>query len=169
MKIHTLGDLPKSYDLPTQHEFIAYTSEVPPFAVDALVVFSGGDSVDASVELLQRSGRPVLNLHPAPAAAPENATKLEKWLSGLAHLPRTNYQPINCNFYDNFEAAIVQRRKVELEYRSTYGTPTKLSTRLKDLKTDRTEEYVQLENGQWLRLDRIISVDGEAAGASCRF
>lgn len=176
IKIYFIGSLPDYLDLPSGCELIAYNPKVPPFRVDALLVLSAGDFVDASVELLRRSGRPVLNLHSAPAAAPEhevlrskNAAKLKEWLGRVEHLPRTNYQPINCSFYDNFEAAIVQHRAVELVYRGVDDTPLHLTTRLNDLRTDRTEEYVQLADREWVRLDRIVSVDGILAGASCRF
>lgn len=168
MKIHYTGILPAGFRLPPAHELVAYGPGVPPFAVDALLVFPGGDSDDARISMLRRSGRPVLT--PAPASAPEKDPELENWLERLGETSRTNYRPIDCNFYDNFEAAIVQRRQVLLEYRGIEDDEIVLvTTRLNDLKTDRTEEYVLLESGKWLRLDRIVSVDGELAGASCRF
>jgi transcriptional antiterminator Rof (Rho-off) len=167
MKIHFTGLPLPGFTLPPAYELIAYGPEVPPFAVNALLVFPAGSLGGEEIETLRRSGRPVLHL--APAAAPEKAPELQDWLARLEDLPRTNYQPIDCNFYDNFEAAIVQRRTVNLEYRRADGSIKRIPTRLKDLITDRTEEYVQLENNEWLRLDRVVSVDGEAAGASCRF
>jgi len=148
---------------------------MPPFAIDAMLVFPGGDADDADVKTLQRSGRPVLNLAvsegsgSAPASAPEKNAALEYWLSQLSETPRTNYHPINCNFYDNFEAAVVQKRCVVLEYRSVRNKVSRIHTRLNDLTTHRTEEYVQLANGEWLRLDRIISIDGKVTGNTCRF
>ncbi|MFK8163572.1 MAG: hypothetical protein AB8H12_14055 [Lewinella sp.] len=174
MIIHFTGTPPAGFILPPTYELKEFSPEVPPFNIDALLVFPEEDPKDASVKTLQRSGRPVFRLASskgstiAPASAPENA-ELEDWLSRLSEMPRTNYQPIDCNFYDNFEAAIVQRRKIDLEYRTVDDATIIETIRLKDLKTDRTEEYVQLENNEWLRLDRIVSVDGEAAGASCRF
>lgn len=167
MKIHYAGTPPVDFIFPRGHDYPEYGPEVPPFAVDALLVFAEGVADEESVELLRRGGRPVFRL--APASAPEKSTDLEKWLACLSERPRTNYQPIDCNFYDNFEAAIVQGRKVALAYRSTGDATLTVITRLNNLKTHRTEEYVQLENNEWLRLDRIVSVDGAAAGASCRF
>jgi len=174
MKIHFLGAPPTSLARFSAHEFIPYGPEVPPFAVDALLVFTEVAPEDDHIKTLRRSGRPVLHLaakepSAAPASAPQKDAELNDWLERLGEMPRTNYLPIDCNFYDNFEAAIVQRRKVELEYRTVDEATVMTTTRLKDLKTHRTEEYVQLENNEWLRLDQIVSVDGEAAGASCRF
>jgi len=97
---------------------------------------------------------------------PEVDTDYIEWGIRFA---RTNYQPIDCNFYDNFEAAIVQRRAVGLTYLDANGDSISETTLLRDLKTHRTEEFVLLASGVWLRLDRIVSVDGVAAGESCSF
>jgi hypothetical protein len=54
-------------------------------------------------------------------------------------------------------------------YLDPFGKEVTAAIRLQDLKTKLTEEFVQLESKEWLRLDRIVSVDGETAGASCSF
>ena len=167
MQVHFTGTPPVGFVFPEGHEFTALKPGVPPFAVDALLVFAEDITTSLITEQLRRSGRPVFHL--APASAPEKAGELKAWLVRLADLPRTNYQPINCGFYDNFEAVILQRSTVRLEYRDAGGTNIRLLTQLDDLKTDRTEEYVLLASGAWLRLDQIVSVDGVAAGVSCRF
>ena len=139
------------------------TSATPPYMVDGLIVTDEEGLNEEEQSLLayyRRHGRPVGSSS-----------------ADLEGLPRTNYQPIDCNFYDNFEAAIVRRRVVVLEYRKADGTIERIATRLQDLKTHLTEEYVQLVSGEWLRLDRIVSVDGARLPfgpdaeqeASCRF
>ena len=80
---------------------------------------------------------------------------------------KAEYQPIDCGVYDHFEAAIVQRRTVELVFRGDAGAMVSIPTRLKDLKTVDKEEFVQLPDGTWLRLDRVHSIDGQVTGA-CR-
>lgn len=153
------------------------------FEVDALIIFNLDGQISTAdiekVELSRLHGRPWLYfgtqaLLPYSEVArrftkfkPEE--ELAEYLNAFTGLPRTNYQPIDCNFYDNFEAAIVQRRSVKIEYRGIGRSPLRVETRLLDTKTDKTEEYVQFRNGDWLRLDRVISVDGVAAGESCRF
>lgn len=167
MKIYTLGDTPGILEIlatPEGVEIRAYSPDVPLFMVDAALVFSGADA--GARELLLRSGRPCIDFAREPFIP--HLVKSD-YCSRLAEQPRTNYQPIDCNFYDNFEAAIVQRRSVDLVYRDVFGQDIAVSTRLNDLKTHLTEEFVLLASGEWLRLDRIVSVDGETAGASCRY
>ncbi|MEL7161419.1 MAG: hypothetical protein AAFN92_11745 [Bacteroidota bacterium] len=136
----------------------------PLYQVDAAIFFPGADA--GAVELLKRSGRPHLDFR--QRKYPGDRIYKDHFPELLTE-PRTNYQPIDCNFYDNFEAAIVTRREIDLVYRDPFGKDIAIKTQLSDLKTHRTEEFVQLADGRWLRLDRIVSVDGVAAGASCRF
>lgn len=84
-------------------------------------------------------------------------------------VPTAEYQPIDCGFYDHFEAAIVQRRPVTLEYFPADGASVTKKIRLLDLKTESGEEFVQLDGGEWLRLDRVVSLDGVATGTNCGF
>jgi Rho-binding antiterminator len=148
-------------------EWHPLTEKIPPFDIDAVIVFSGSAKNDKYEKTLLRYGRPVLRV--GWIAVPDLAAVVEEYRTHLGKWTRTNYQPIDCNFYDNFEAAIVQRRYVELEYLDANGEPVMKTTLLRDLKTHLSEEFVQLASGEWLRLDQIVSVDGLEAGASCRF
>ena len=78
--------------------------------------------------------------------------------------PGTTYRPIDCGFYDHLEAAIVQKKRVVLVYLDAEGLHVAQRTELLDLKTERKAEFVQLPGTRWLRLDRIVSVDGVASG-----
>jgi Rho-binding antiterminator len=148
-------------------EWHPLTETIPPFDIDAVIVFAGAPKKNVYEEILLRYGRPVLRV--GRIMPPDLGVVMEEYLAHLGSRERTNYQPIDCNFYDNFEAAIVQRRDVELKYLDQNGAPIMKTTLLRDLKTHLTEEFVQLASGEWLRLDRIVSVDGLEAGASCRF
>ncbi|MEM9529063.1 MAG: hypothetical protein AAGA31_20805 [Bacteroidota bacterium] len=166
MNVVFLGTPPANFQMaswPDQLSLHAGLTELPLFAVDGAFFFSGADA--GAMELVRRSGRPYLDFT-IEAFIPGQRSH---YVAKLEAAPRTNYQPINCNFYDNFEAAIVTKRSVELVYLEVWGEPVTTNTQLADLKTKQTEEYVQLASGEWLRLDRIVSVDGIAAGASCRF
>lgn len=77
------------------------------------------------------------------------------------------YIPIDCNFYDRIEAAIVQRRTVQLEYRDAQGHPLSVSTRLQDTQTRKGEEFLLLPSGEEIRMDRILRMDGVAVPVSC--
>ncbi len=164
-----VGDRPPSEaisDLLEQVDLKPLTPEVAPFLVDTLVQFRFANLDSPEYKILLRYGRPqlrILGVAPKPSAA---YTDYIEWGIRFA---RTNYQPIDCNFYDNFEAAIVQRRAVGLTYLDANGDSISETTLLRDLKTHRTEEFVLLASGVWLRLDRIVSVDGVAAGESCSF
>lgn len=147
MKLYCLGK--------TSTKLPELSFAIPPYEVDGVIVANRGE-LNGEERLLLTYYR----LHGRPIGAS---------LEEIEGLDRTNYAPIDCNFYDNFEAAIVQRRVVDLAYRRTDGSVKQEAIRLQDLRTHLTEEYVQLSTGEWLRLDRIVSVDGAAAGASCRF
>ncbi|TXF85700.1 hypothetical protein FUA23_20305 [Neolewinella aurantiaca] len=148
-------------------EWYPYTAAVAPFDVDVLIVFAGVPEDDQNLDMFLRYGRPVLRVG---KIEPSDLTAvMEEYRNHIAGRARTNYEPIDCNFYDNFEAAIVQRRKVNLEYLGAQGETIRCATVLRDLKTHLTEEFVQLASGEWLRLDQIFAVDGVVAGDSCRF
>ena len=80
----------------------------------------------------------------------------------------TDYQPIDCGMYDHLEIAIMRRSTVELVYFAGEDRePTTVSTPLTDTRTENKEEFVRLANGEWVRLDRIVSLDGRAFHGSC--
>lgn len=180
MKIFYLGRKPSNF--PPTLDWRRWGGD-PIFEMDALIIFNLDGQITTEdilkAELSRLHGRPWLYFGTQPLLPYSEvarrftefkpAEELAEYLNAFIGLPRTNYQPIDCNFYDNFEAAIVQRRSVKIEYRGTGTLPLRVETRLLDTKTDKTEEYVQFRNGDWLRLDRVISVDGVAAGDSCRF
>jgi len=181
MKVFYLGRKPPSF--PPALDWRRWGGD-PVFEMDAFVIFNlDGDLAKADIEkaqLARMHGRPWLyfgEMPVSPFSEPVSSCRnfkpeemMEAYINALSELPRTNYQPIDCNFYDNFEAAIVQRRSVKIEYRGVEKEVVlRVETRLLDLKTKQTEEYVQFRNGDWLRLDRVVSVDGVVAGESCRF
>ncbi|MTB53785.1 hypothetical protein [Lewinella sp. W8] len=169
----------ESSSIPDQVSFTHWESH-PLFEVDGVLAFLPlGEQDFQQLQLAARSGRPVAVIGPGSEDFPlEGQIKrfmevttadlrpLAEW---YASAQRTNYRPIDCNFYDEFEAAIVTRRTVLLEYLGVDGHRRELSTKLRDTKTYLTEEYLQLENGSWLRFDRVYAVNGVPAGDSCRF
>lgn len=70
------------------------------------------------------------------------------------------YQPIDCNYYDRIEAAIVQKKVCELIYLDKDGEEAFILTRLSDTLTKNKEEFVILYSGEPIRMDRIISLNG---------
>ena len=156
----------------------------PPYAVDALVVFDRptlSNTAVANYRTLLRYGRPVIRIGrinlPIDRKFMANLLLIsdfdegdeEVFESWINQRPRTNYQSIDCNFYDHFEQAITLREEVSLAYLELDDRTSTTRVRLLDLRTHQHEEYVQLANREWLRLDRIVSVNNVPAGASCTF
>ena len=81
-------------------------------------------------------------------------------------LPK-KYTPIDCSFYDRIEAAIVLRKTVRLEYWEQAEVKAIVETKLKDTLTKNSEEFIILPSGNQIRMDRIISLDGEPLTKSC--
>jgi Rho-binding antiterminator len=79
----------------------------------------------------------------------------------------TPYTPINCSYYDRIEAAIVLRKKVSLVYRNDGGQPTTIETQLKDTLVKNKEEFLIIDGMEPLRMDRIVSLDGEVMPGFC--
>lgn len=77
------------------------------------------------------------------------------------------YIPIDCNFYDRIEAAIVLRKAVRLEYRDAAGNAVVTETRLQDTLTKEEEEFLILPSDEKIRMDRLTSLDGVAVFKSC--
>lgn len=76
------------------------------------------------------------------------------------------YMPIDCNFYDRIEEAIVLRKVVRLEY-SINGETISVPAMLADTLTRSGEEFLILPSGEQIRMDRIVSLDGVPAPKSC--
>ena len=73
----------------------------------------------------------------------------------------TDYQPIDCNFYDILEALATRKRYVRIQYKSEIHEFQTVDSIIKDLFIKQGYEYMLLANGQEVRLDRLISVDGQ--------
>ena len=124
------------------------------FELDLLVMESEPIEESEWLQEIRRAGRSIVLL------AGKTETEIIEELKAAGQSPRTNYQPIDCGYYDYFEAAIVQRRAVDIRYLLPVGTEKMEDTQLSDLKTSLSEEFVQLADGRWLRLDRIRELDG---------
>lgn len=76
------------------------------------------------------------------------------------------YKPIDCNFYDRLEAAATQRRPVLIKYFGNNGTE-EVAGIILDLRIVDEAEWLYLDTGFSLRLDKLISVDGELMPGQC--
>ncbi len=77
------------------------------------------------------------------------------------------YQPINCDFYDELEALATLKRKCDIIFRSEDGGTIVIKGRIVDLFTKEKVEFMKLESGLEIRLDKLIEVDGKKAAYYC--
>lgn len=75
----------------------------------------------------------------------------------------THYVPINCEFHDVLEATATTRRRVSIVYRGDDGLHHSVQARITDLQASGGVEHMLLDDGNILRLDAIVSVDGNQA------
>ena len=70
------------------------------------------------------------------------------------------YKPIDCNFYDILESLATKKRYVRIPYKTALQEFHTGDALIKDLYINPGFEYMVLGNGQEVRLDYLISVDG---------
>ncbi len=65
------------------------------------------------------------------------------------------YIPISCAYYDEFEAAAVKRIECTIVYKDKNEEKT-INAKVIDFKTINKEEFMILDNGLKIRLDKIV-------------
>ncbi len=71
---------------------------------------------------------------------------------------KSPYQPIDCEFHDTLEEACVLKLRVDFQFVDDNGDTQNYSGQLLDFKTKDGEEFVKLQDGKWLRLDKLNHV-----------
>lgn len=89
----------------------------------------------------------------------------------------TPYQPIDCGAYDELEILAMRRIECTIEYgckpqeHKANGDETapieSVRSRILDVNARDGEEFIHLENGLTLRLDRLVRVNGKTIDRSC--
>lgn len=87
----------------------------------------------------------------------------------------TPYRPIACALHDELQLRALRRARVTVRYRSTPGPGhaasapdvRELEGRVVDVRTRDGAEYLVLAQGDEIRLDRLVDVDGVAFGDAC--
>ena len=75
----------------------------------------------------------------------------------------TDYTPIDCNFYDELEAAATQRRRVDLQYFNDLRQLCLGAGVIETLFIRDKVEYMRLKSGEEIRLDHLIRIDDKQA------
>jgi Rho-binding antiterminator len=76
------------------------------------------------------------------------------------------YVPINCSFYDYLEEAATLDRLSAIEYMEG-NRLVKIASKIQTLVSRDKIEYMVLENGQSIRLDYLLSINGISLPKSC--
>lgn len=75
-------------------------------------------------------------------------------------MPSEPYQPISCEFHDVLESLATKARPAAVVYLGDDGTRHEVSAVIADLFGRDGVEFMQLDSGETVRLDRIVTVDG---------
>jgi Rho-binding antiterminator len=75
----------------------------------------------------------------------------------------TDYQPIDCNYYDELEALATRKKQIYLQYFNDLRQLCQGPATLKTFFVRDHVEYAQLTSGEEIRLDHIIRIDDQAA------
>jgi transcriptional antiterminator Rof (Rho-off) len=76
------------------------------------------------------------------------------------------YQPIACSFYDELGLRMMRGRSCTLVV-AKGGTSETIEAVIEDVFTQGEAEYVRLNNGRRIRLDRIQQVDDVSRPNAC--
>jgi Rho-binding antiterminator len=69
------------------------------------------------------------------------------------------YEPISCGLHDQLLAHTTLRRKCDIKYRDEMGQRQQTQALIHDIYTRDGAEYMKLDNGTIIRLDRLIQVE----------
>lgn len=77
------------------------------------------------------------------------------------------YIPVNCNFYDELEALATMKKHCQIIFRHQNGAISTIRGVIFDLYTLNKMEYLVMDSGLKIRLDKLIEVDGKDPGNYC--
>ena len=77
------------------------------------------------------------------------------------------YQPIACALTDELELRAMRGRPVGIRYRAAGGELLERSATIRNIVAREGAEYLILDEGEDIRLDRLVEVDGLAFGELC--
>lgn len=80
-----------------------------------------------------------------------------------------DYQPIDCNFYDELTLFILRKKSVEIRFANQNGQEERIQEKIMDIFTREGAEFLRTESELEIRLDFLLSVDGQAVSSACGF
>lgn len=74
---------------------------------------------------------------------------------------RTPYHPISCEFHDLLEDLSTLRKRTAIGFRDEGGADQQRDAVITDVFAREGSEYVALDTGETVRLDRLVEVNGQ--------
>jgi len=72
---------------------------------------------------------------------------------------QSNYQPIDCDYYDRLEAWATTKTVCTIVYKDETGSTQEISAKIEDVYTQDKVEYLKTNTGVVLRLDALVTVN----------
>ena len=85
----------------------------------------------------------------------------------IKKMKEQKYKPISCDYYDELEIVAMHQTVAEIIFRNEKGEETTISTKVKTLQTRDSEEFLILDNGDEIRLDKLVSMNGKVLKNYC--
>ena len=70
-----------------------------------------------------------------------------------------SYMPISCIFYDHLESLATIKKTVNIKYRDDFENQLSSRGKIIDFEVNNKIEYLLLDNGISIRLDKLVSVE----------
>ena len=77
------------------------------------------------------------------------------------------YVPINCSYYDELEILAMHKQACTIEYFDDEQTTKSADGVIADVFSKEKQEFLKLDSGEVIRLDRLISVNGKPLPGQC--
>ncbi|KAM3113106.1 hypothetical protein [Phormidesmis sp. 146-33] len=71
-----------------------------------------------------------------------------------------DYYLVDCGFHDQLEALATLRQTCQISYRTVAGEIVEVQDQIVDVYAANHADFLKLKNGTEIRLDRLISVNG---------
>jgi len=76
------------------------------------------------------------------------------------------YMPVDCDFHDQLESHASKKAHIRINYWKNKGEMAQVKSQIKDIyATSQKEEYLVTHEGENIRLDHIIAINGKPGPA----
>jgi Rho-binding antiterminator len=78
-----------------------------------------------------------------------------------------DYQLVGCDFHDELEALAMHRQPCKVVYHTETDEVTEIKSQIVDVYAKDHADYLKLQDGTEIRLDRLVSVDDKPVQFVC--